>query len=285
MRKNILALFFTAMLMTVGFSAVDITATVGNEAPTVGEIQICDGTCAYTKTISPATQFTVQVTITDPNGADDIDTATASLEFYKTADSQGGTPDWDAIVIDPATTGTRDGCTQAGNVYCFQADTGDWTTKFLLGGADVYAYIEDDAGLNDSNESVSALTINATYGTTQDQIAVTFSGNADSSDNAQSPTSIETTHNGNTDTNVNVTATELADNGNTIAVGNLKWYASDVVGSAVPYTGGADDQQTDWARGTDPTSATINTYNWLDIPALQPAGDYTGTFTYASVEA
>ena len=276
------------MLMTVGYSAVDITATVGNEVPTVGEIQICDGTCAYTKTISPATQFTVQVTITDPNGAGDLNTESILLEFYTGGDTNGGISDWDAITLANVTTGTRDGCDQAGDVYCLQVDTGDWKTKFLLGSADVYVYAEDSASASDSNESAGSLTINATYGTTQDQSAVTFSGNANTNDNAQSPASIETTHNGNTDANVSVTATELTNVAlDTIAVGELKWYTSDTVGSAVAYTVGADDQQTNWTRGTVETSTSeiYNTYNWLDIPADQPTGDYSGTFTYASIEA
>jgi hypothetical protein len=95
------------------FAAVNVTATVGNEKPTVGQIQLCDGTCAITKSLDPATQFTVKATITDPNGQEDLNLSTLRLEFYTTADDNGGTADWDANTLSSVAHGTVYKQTQA----------------------------------------------------------------------------------------------------------------------------------------------------------------------------
>jgi hypothetical protein len=60
----------------------------------------------------------------------------------------------------------------------------------------------------------------------------------------------------------------------------MSWYLSNVAGSSTPFTGGADNVKTAWSRGIYPTSSIFNIWMWLDIPALQPTGNYTGTLTY-----
>lgn len=286
MRKIILGLMVLTMMTSV-LGAVNLTANVGNEAPTVGDIQVCDGTCGYAKSIDPATQFTVQVTIIDPNGAGDLNLETAKLEFYKGSDANGSGDDWDAITLDGVTTGTRDGCTQTGDVYCLQVETSDWTTKFLAGVSDVYVYIEDGSSAMDSNESVGVLTINSNVSHTEDATTGAYSGSPNSTENAiltsEANAYIITIHTGNVDMNVDVTATQLDKGGDNIPVENQKWYLSDDYGSSSAFTGGADVVKSDYARGTDPTSATQNIFYWLDIPADQESGEYTGTITYSSI--
>lgn len=284
MRKSILALLFAGMiLMSASAMAADvsITATVGNQAPTITFVNVCDGTCAATKSLAPATDVTIEVTVTDPNGAADIDTAEFSVEIYKGADTNGGTPDWDAIVV-AATSGTRDGCTEAGTTYCLQVDTGDWTTKFLAGTADVYVYAQDNSAAPDSDEETGAITVSSTTGFTPDATTGTYSGSPNTTDNAfdngQTVNAyVETTHNANVNIDVTADQSDLTDGGDTIGDDNVSWYLSDDAGSSTPFTGGADAVNSTWGRGTDPTSATFNLYMWLDIPANQPAGAYTGT--------
>lgn len=282
-----LVLMMVLAMAGTAMGAVNITANVGNEFPSVEEIQLCDGTCAYQKTLDPATQFTVKVTITDPNGSSDLNLDTAKIEFYKTADSNGSGDDWDAITIDPASHGTRDGCTESGDTYCLQVDTDDWTTKFLAGGADVFVYIEDNQGAQDTNESVNSLTVNSNVSHTEDATSGTYSGAPDSTGNAittdQTNTYILTTHTGNVDMNVSVTATQLDKGGDNIPVENQKWYLSDNYSSSYAFTGGADLVKGDFDRGADPTDNTQNVYYWLNIPAETPSGEYTGTLTYGSV--
>ena len=288
MRKSILALLFTMALMVgSAFAAVDITATVGNEVPTVGAMQICTGICTGDASIDPATQFTIEVTITDPNGQSDLNLDSIRLEWYTAGDSNGGTPDWDAKTLTPPTTGTRDGCTQSGTTYCLQVDTTDWTTKFLYGTVDVYVYISDMSGGIDSDESGALFTVNSSWGVLPDTTSGTYTGSPDSTNNAFSSTQtantyIITTHLGNANIEVTGTQTDLTYLTNAIGDGNMSWYLTNDAGSSTPFTGGADNVKTAWSRGIDPTSATSNLWMWIDIPAGQVAGAYAGTLTYGS---
>ena len=97
-------------------------------------------------------------------------------------------------------------------------------------------------------------------------------------DNGQTENAyITSTHNGNVDLDVTADQSDLVSGDDTIGDGNVSWYLSDEAGSSTPFTGGADEVTGDWARGTDPDSATFDLYMWLDIPANQPAGEYAGT--------
>jgi len=287
MKKILGILLISMMLLGTAFAEVNVTANVGNENPVVGEILICDGTCAMDKALDPATQFTVSVSVTDPNGQSDVNADAFLLEFYKSADSNGATPSWDNVALLNVAHGTRDGCTETGSVYCLHVETTDWTTKFLAGTATVFVRTDDNSTTQDYNTSPSTITVNASVGHTEDATSGTYTGAPNSSNNAilanTTNAYIETTHNGNVDINVSVTATALDDSVHTpIAVGNQKWYLTNDSGSAVPFTGGADEVKANWGRGTSPTSATQNIYYWLDVPVGQPSGAYTGTLTYST---
>jgi hypothetical protein len=159
----------------------------------------------------------------------------------------------------------------------------------LAGTADIYVRVDDNSGLQDYNEAVEILTVNDSIGHTEDATTGTYSGNANTTANAiltdQSKAYTITTHNGNVDMNLKITATDLNIGVNGIAVGNQKWKLTDEYATSTPFTGAADVVKTVFGRGTDPTSAVQNIYHWLDIPALQPSGQYAGTLTYASVKS
>jgi len=286
--KNFILCVFAIMLMTTGaFAAVDVTATVGNDAPVVGAIEICTGsTCAATLTADPATQFTVKVTVTDPNGASDINTTAFLLDFYNAADAQGAGADWDYVTLPAVTTGTRDGCTQTGDVYCLQVETSDWTTKFLSGGADIYVLAADNAAATDSNELLAALTVNATVGYSLDAATGSYSGQADTTENAintdQTKAFITSTHSGNVAIDLSVAGSDLVDGGETITAVNQIISSDSTYGNGTGLLIGGAAIESSWARGTDPTSATATQYFWLDIPVGTIAGSYTGTLTYSS---
>ena len=277
------------MLFSMAFAAVDVTANVGNAAPDIdlGSIEICDGTCSATKSVDPASQVTIMVDIVDPNGATDLNLSTLSLTINGNGNT-GGTAGWDKIALSPVSHGTRDGCTESGDTYCLQVDSGDWTTKFIAGLVDsITVAVSDNAeeAATSSGSFIAEMTVNAAVGHSEDATTGAYSGTPGDTDAilANGNAYITTTHNGNVNIDVTVTATALSDSVNTdIAVGQQKWYLTDSVGDATPFTGNADAVKSTWGRGTDPTSATQAVYYWLDIPAAQPAGAYLGTLTYNS---
>lgn len=286
MNKILGTLIALTMLISMTFAAVDITATVGNEAPVISasSILFCDGNCLATQSVDPATNLTVSVEITDPNGQADVNADTLSLIITR----EGGAPaGWDNVTLSPVSHGTRDGCVEDGNVYCLQVDTTDWTTKFGAGKTDVTIDVNDASGTPATQVVVSSsdLTINATVGHSEDATSGAYSGSPGNTVAilANGNAFITTTHNGNVNIDVTVTATALTDSPNpAIAVGQQKWFLTDIVGDATPFTGGADAVKSTWGRGTPSTSATQAVYYWLDIPAAQPAGAYLGTLTYNS---
>ncbi len=288
------------VLFTSTYAEITITGTVNNEAPTVGEIQICETSCAYYKALNPATAFTIKVTATDPNGAEDINWDATEIEIYKTADANDSADaDWDHLVLTVGNgltqTASSNGCTASGDANCFDVGAGEWTVKFLNGGADVFVRVQDSNGTENLSEDTNEMEYSAsdlgilvggTTGITEDSTTGTFTGNQGTTNNAivTSETNAYTisTHNGNQNLDVTVTATDLTYTTYTIGDDNISWYLTDDAGSSTPMTGGADAVISTWTRGTDPTSATQNVYYWVDIPSGQREGDYTGTFTYGS---
>lgn len=289
MNKMLATLIAFSMLFSMAFAAVDVTANVGNTAPDINlsSIELCDGSCALTKSVDPASQLTIKVQIVDPNGASDINLDTLSLTINGNGNT-GGTAGWDKIALSPVSHGTRDGCTESGDIYCLQVDSGDWTTKFIAGLIDSLTIaVSDNAeeAATTSGSFAAELTVNAAVGHSEDATTGAYSGTPGNTDAilANGNAYITTTHNGNVNIDITVTATALSDSVHTdIAVGQQKWYLHDSVGDATPFTGAADTVKSTWGRGTDPTSATQDVYYWLDIPAGQPAGAYTGTLTYNS---
>jgi len=292
MRKSFLAILFAGMILmsASAYADVTITATVGNQAPTITFVNVCDGACEAQNTLAPATDVTIEVTVTDPNGADDIDTATFSVEIYTTGDVNGSGADWDAIVVS-ATAGTRDDCDQAGDTYCLQVDAGDWTTKFLAGNADVYVYVTDDSGAMSSAEETDAIIVDATEGLTSDATTGTYSGSPDSTDNvfvseiASNPY-IVLTHNANVDLLVTADQENL-DGSGAIYIGddNVSWNLVADGATSTAFTGSADTVMAEYSRGIDSDSNTLNVWMYLDIPADTPADDYVGTLAIVASDA
>ena len=289
MNKILATLIAFGMLFSMAFAAVDVTATVGNDAPDVNlsSIEICNGSCALTKSVDPNTALTIKVQISDPNGAADLNLSTLSLVINGRG-NPGGTAGWDKIALSPVTHGTSLGCNESGDTYCLQVSTGDWTTKYKAGLIDSITVAVSDNQAEPATTSGSfaaELTVNAAVGHSEGATSGAYSGSPGATDAilADSKAYITSTHNGNVDIDVTVTATALTDSVHTdIAVGQQKWFLTDSVGDATPFTGSADAVRLIWGRGNDPTSATQAVYYWLDIPAAQPAGAYLGTLTYNS---
>ena len=268
--------------------------TLVNNPPNVGQIQLCDGTCGLSKTVDPATELTVKVIVTDPNGQGDVNTESFHVELYTDSDTNGSSEDWDhnnlELLTDPISLGTANGCTQIGSTYCITLPSTIWTTKFLNGDANIFIRVDDNSSAQDFNFlTAGALVVNAITSRSEDSTSGTYSAAPNTANNAittdQTNTYVISTHNGNTDINVTVTGSDITTIYFTIEDGNQSWHLTNVVGESTPFTGGADTVKSNWGRGTDPTSATQNVYYYLDIPDQQPAGDYTSTLTYNSTSS
>ena len=274
-------------------AAVNITATVGNVGPTVGQIQICDGTCSLTKTVDPATALTIKVVVTDPNGQGDVNTESFRIELYTDSDLNGAANSWDHnnmnLITGSTPLGTANGCTQTGTTYCITLPSTTWTTKFLGGDANIFIRVDDNSRAQDSNSlSKVALIVNSTTSRSEDATTGSYSANPSTTnnafDNGQTVNAyIISTHNGNVDINVTVRGIDLNVSSTVyIKDNNQSWYLTDSAASSTPFTGANVTVKGNFTRGTYPTSNTQNVYYWLDIPDQQQAGSYTSTLTYGS---
>ena len=299
-------LFFLAMAIVLvqptTDAAVNITATVTAGSPTVGQLQICTGTCALSKTIDPNTAFTVEATISDPNGYSDINTESIELELYAFYDRNGCTENWDcnrlAMRDNNIWLGTANGCTHSpsSNIYCINVGTNNWSTKFINGDTNIYVTVDDNdtAGVNthrmDANwlRDHNSLTVNANLTRSEDTTSGTYSGapatNYNPFDSGQTVNAyIISTHSGNVTMDVNLTGTDL----NISAVifigdGNETWNIANVTAGSTQISPVATAAIPDWNRGSYPDSNTQNLWYWLSIPNQQLSGAYTGTITYSS---
>jgi hypothetical protein len=308
--KAILILILTAI---IAFAAaplilggvVTITATVGNYVPQVRQIRICNGTCAVTKAslIAAGDFFTIEVNATDPNGIADINTQSFRITmFHGGVDTNtcGGTEDWDCNILylarkdDNIKLATANGCTQTYDnnsiIYCINIPANAWTLKFLNGDVNLYVAVDDNAGGYDMNAvDKNAFTIAKTFSTTEDVPSGTYSGNPNTLNNAfvssLANAYVQSTHNGNADINVTVRASDLNVSSSIyIWDDNESWKRDSSAPTTSETFNHAFDAnvRTDWNRGTYSTSAVTRIFYWLDIPAFQPSGSYTGTLTYGS---
>jgi len=266
-----------------------------NNPPIVGQLQFCDGSCTLRDTdgIDPATAFTIQANISDPNGNADINTETFRVTLFHNTDVNTCSEDWDCnamtVMDDALWLGTQNGCTQSGNTYCINIPATSWTTKFMWGDLNIYVAVDDNAGAYDSN----AIDVNTTFANkminlSEDTTTGTYAGAPDSNNNAFTSTQtsnsyVETTHSGNLALDLNVLASLFWNSSTLTTMGweNESWDDSNVASESV-FTGANDSIKTDFNRGVYPTSSTFHTYLWLDVPGAQLSGSYDGNLTFGA---
>lgn len=303
--------FFLAMAVVLvqptADAAVTVTATVTSSSPTVGRIRICDGSCALSKTMDPRTFFTVEATISDPNGYNDINTQSIRLELYAFYDLNGCAENWDcnrtAMLDDNIWLGTNNGCTHSpiANTYCINVGMDVWSTKFIKGDTELYIRVDDNdtAGVNthrmDANwlRDNNSLTINANTSRSEDTTTGTYSAAPNTTYNAfdsgQTVNAyIISTHNGNVTMDLNLVGTDL--NVSTVIFikdRNQSFNLENATASSIRLSGDTNAAIGDWNRGSVilMDSNTQNIWYWLSIPDQQPQGSYTGTITYSSGQA
>ena len=286
-------------------AAVNVTATVTGAALTVGRIRICDGTCQNAAvSMDPSDPFTIEVTITDPNGWNDINTESLNVQFYTATDRNGCSSNWDCNAMSLALLDynivleTANGCTHApaGGIYCISIPSSAWTTKFLNSDANIYIAVDDNFTGGTHYQDYNALpatgiwTINANTSISEDTTSGTYSGAPTTNDinftSTQTTFSyVDTNHNGNTDLNFTLTGSDLNVSATVyMGDGNQSWALTNFVGTGLPFSGSPDEIIGDWNRGDLATSDRNSqvVYTWLDIPNQQPVGAYTGTMTYNS---
>ncbi len=274
-----------------------------NSPPTVAGIRICDGTCDITKSFSAAQAFTLEVTVTDPNGASDVNTQSFRVTVFTYGDLNSTAEDWDHNSMylnkadDNLSLGTSDGCVQSGNVYCIKVPNAAWSNKFLWGDVNIYVAVDDNIGAYDMNAvDRNALTLSKIITRSEDTSSGTYSGTSNTTDNAFDNAStpnayIVTTNNGNVSLSVtgkgsdfNALPYESFNMQYMIGDGNQSWHLSDNAAGSTPFTGGTDTIAPSFHRGIYPDSNTFWLYLWLDMPNLQPAGSYDANLFYDQSE-
>ena len=268
---------------------LSVTATVSSVPPTIQSIQLCDGTCADYKALDSNTAFTIKVEVIDSDY--DVNWATGHIEIYQTADSNTDSLDWEHIEAENLTYADGDGCISDANINCITFSAGYWTTKFLAGGADVYYTVKDSSDNFDEyeltySESSAGILVNQTTGITQDSTNATYSGNPSSTGNAilsdQTNNYIVITHNGNVTIDVNLTCDNFTYGGYSIDYNNQYYHPSDSYEDSNRCSLSQFNINSDFARGTYPTSNSFNEFFWLDIPANQMTGSYTSTLVFSA---
>jgi len=309
--KALLTLVVFAIIATVAAplisAIVTISATVGGVAPTVGRIRICDGVCDINKNgvlaFSATQAFTLEVTVTDPNGASDINTQSFRVTIFTYQDLNSNAEDWDHNSLflkkadDNLSLGTSNGCTQSGNVYCIRIPAAAWKDKFMWGDVNIYVAVDDNSGKYDENAvDRNALMLSKVLNRSEDTTSGTYSGDPNTTNNAFDNAStvnayIKTTNNG----NVSLTVTGNGSDFNALPYSsfnmqyiikdaNQSWYLSNAPTSSTPFTGSAANLTTSFHRGISPDSNYFDLYLWLDVPTLQPSGAYDGNIAYNQTE-
>jgi hypothetical protein len=273
----------TATLDIGNTHTLTVSATVLSSPLSVGEIQVCDGTCDYTKSIAPATEFTIKAEIT----GDDINTTGFDAYFYQTADTNDSETDWDNIKLYGLTGATANGCVQTGSTYCLTITNDLWTTKFLDGLANIWVKAKTNTGEEDFNESIEALTIGNSTGVTSDAPTAIYAIVPNTVQNAiytsEGNAYFLLTHNGNINLDLDTNGDNFVYEENSIDKTNQKFNDEDIYGEATAITGETQIIKSNLTRGTYPTSSTHQEWFWLDAPDQLARGNYTTTLIFGGV--
>jgi len=192
---------------------------------------------------------------------------------------------------------SEEGCTEAswdcktGNLTDQGGDNYDavidGTLKDTSGTWNCKGYANDAVGLQGTDTDTE--TMNETTGYTVDTSTITYTGSQGSTENPaltdQTNAYIIFTHNGNTDLNLLNNCGDLTYSAYTIPKTNQKWLDSDNYAGSNTCTGYNQEIDATWSKGTYPTATVTNVYFWLDVPAGQALGNYTGTIVVGATQS
>lgn len=269
MKLNALLAFSLLLvpLATTPVSGIGETITITNLAPTVAISSVSGLTAnALDPTSGTTSTITVTLVVTDLNGASDITGATAGL--LKSDNSQHAAQAAATLSSTGVTTKTF---TKTLSMNFYDAPG---TYKIKIIGTDAASATGDNllALTSFTYNSLVALSAPSTF-------AVAGAGVAPGE--TASAQSLTITNAGNAQMDMQVSATDLTYNSNTMAVGNIAYSLASNMGSPATLTTSATS-----LTGFDLTygaSSTKNIYFQVTAPTGLPPGDYTGTLTVTAI--
>lgn len=270
--KNLIWLLALGLVFMSSAYADDITvtATSGNVDPVV--IQVED-----LSTVNPGATLTWQINATDDNGEADISSAT--MYCWGPGSVKGDSDDWDHYTD----VGSKTNINTTTNQYDFSVAI----DEHAINGSGTWNCTVDvvDAAAGTGVGS-DLFTMNTRTGLILNESTFTVSSVPGTDDVEFTNSPVLITHDGNLLTNISILGTNLTGVVTPaweILVGNITYDATALPGTVL--TTSAVVTESDWARGTDPTAATITRHMWIDVPLPLKAQNYAGTITISASAA
>lgn len=264
---------FTGIGTAVGS---DVNATVGETTPTVTDITL------DSNTYDPGTTVTVNVTVTDDAGTDNLDTLT--VYAWHTVNGTEGNDKWDSDYTSTTTIDTQKDATTAEyqvsftlSQHALYTNTSDSSEIWEVG-----AEAENSYSNIDTLQHASGFDVTKSAGISLSDTALTVSVQPDTTQNQFDQYPVTITHTGNADQDIDINGTNLTSTGTTdeIDVSNLHYNTANDYGASSTLTTSLTSWITNMPRGdaSTETAETRDAYYWLDVPPVD-AADYTGTIT------
>lgn len=263
---------------------------VGNATPAISATTF-NSSAAITLTENATKNVYATTTVTDANGCSTIYAVTA--DFYRSAvgaaacdtvgeaNSNNCYPRVSCTVVGGTCSGGSDTaadyvCTTALQYYTDPTDSGTYAAQNWV------AHIEAGDGVATSTDATAAVELN-TLAALDVTASIDYGTLAANSNTGSVNSTTTVTNTGNTNIDPDISGTDMASGGDTIAVANQEY-------SADPFAYGTGTD-----LSTTPTSLNItlpqrtagvitDTVSWgINVPAATPQGNYSGTNTFTAV--
>ncbi len=276
-KLTMIVIMATILLSGMGIAEEqNVTVTTHNVAPVIEEISVSE------TTLAPGTQQEINVTVTDLNGEDTINSVNVTI-WLPTIGEQGD-EDWDSYVLANGTWDNVETLNVTTNKYIFTVDISRHAhyTNATLGMYQINATAEDDEEATGTMQ-IDGFNVSTRIGIVLDTLTLTVEGTPGTDNVAFNENPQNITHDGNIEQDILINGTDLEHETepDIIGVGNIAYLDEDNSAGAYELSTTAENvtELSPMSRGTHPTPTVEEIYYWLDIPTATKAGDYTGTIT------
>ncbi len=244
------------MLVNADTDSFSASVTVNNLPPSV----TVNAGQAITGQISGSTIVHIVFNASDPNGAGDLNTSSASITLNKTGNSPRTSS---ACVLESEIDANTRQYNCSITLWYFD-EAGPWT---------INASIEDNTS-NPAYDDSETVQVQVLDSVSMVAPSISFSGTPGTDDIASSPEPQQLNNTGNQDYNqINITGFDFASGANRISVGNVTMNTTDSNGPGIVLQNGTTIllSGASLARGNN---SLEDVYFWLDIPSATPTGTY-----------
>ncbi|KKK99676.1 hypothetical protein LCGC14_2630350, partial [marine sediment metagenome] len=262
-----------------------VTVPAGNAPPVVSNVAL-DGGTAITLTENTTKAVSATADVSDPNGADDIISATSTI--YRSGVGAGCTADDENCykIASCTFSGATSTVTCTANIQFFADPTDASSTAYSAQDWQAEITVTDSASATGASSTLSGVELNTLWAI-DITATINYGAVSPTADTGSTNQSVTVTNTGNAAIDIEASGTDITLGGSTIGVANQKYatstftYSSCTICTALSSTPAA--YEVDLLKPTSATPVTDLIYWGLAVPNGTAQGVHSGTNTFTAI--